>query len=356
MEKTTLNLFLAANSFEGFVSKFAECYKPYDGWKVYIIKGGPGTGKSSFMKFVAKKAHENDLVCLTCPCSSDPDSLDAVILPDKKTVILDGTAPHTLDPVYPAVCEEILNFGEFWDSEKLEGKTEVLELTKENGRLHQTASRYLQAAGKLLTDNYKTALFCTDREKAEKFAKKLCKGLIPKTDNTPYEWVGFLGGIGPKGLMGFSDTPEKICKHLVVIKDKYYASSNLIMEEIRETALNNGYEIITFKNPFLPSIITDHIIIPELSLGFVTENDFLTFGDNSRRINSVRFTDANQLKQNKQRMNFNKKAIDYLLKCSYSTLAEAKAVHDKLESYYIEAMDFEKLNDFKEKFCKKLFS
>ncbi len=352
MEKFQLKYFLAANSCEGFVSEFGNCYNPNDNWKVYIIKGGPGTGKSSFMRKVAKKAEEKNLNCIYCPCSSDPDSLDAVILPEKKIVILDGTAPHTLDPLYPGVCEEILNFGEFWDSEKLGNKSEIIKITNKNKALHATASRYLQAVGQLLLDNYKTALLSTQKAKAEHFAKKLCKDFIPKTDKTPYEWIGFIGGVSPKGLISFPKTIENTCKQLIIVKDKYYACSNIIMEEIRKAALQNGHEIVTLKNPLLPSLITDHIIIPELSLAFVTENDFISFSSDSRRIHSRRFELVKQLHQSKERLKFNKKATAYLLDCAFNTLAEAKAVHDKLESYYIKAMDFEKLNEFAEKFCK----
>ena len=59
--KKTLKYFLAANSCQGFVSHFADCYNEKDGWRCYIIKGGPGTGKSSFMKKVAQKAEDTDL-------------------------------------------------------------------------------------------------------------------------------------------------------------------------------------------------------------------------------------------------------------------------------------------------------
>ena len=354
MEKFQLNYFLAANSCEGFVSEFGNCYNPNGDWKVYIIKGGPGTGKSSFMRKVAKTAEEKNLNCIYCPCSSDPDSLDGVILPDKKTVVLDGTSPHTLDPKYPGVCEEILNFGEFWDSEKLNGKTEIIKITNQNKALHATASRYLQAVGQLMLDNYKTALGSIQKSKVERFAKKLCKDYIQKSDTTPYEWLGFIGGISPKGLISFPETIESSCEKLIIIKDKYHACSNIIMEEIRKAALENGHEIITLKNPFLPSLITDHIIIPKLSLAFVTENDFIKFASETRRIHARRFEFTKQLHQSKERLKFNKKASNYLLDCACSTLSEAKAVHDILESHYINAMNFDKLKEFAEKFCKKI--
>ena len=90
-----------------------------------------------------------------CPCSSDPDSLDAVIFYDIKSVVLDGTAPHVVDPKYPAVVDEILNFGELWDSEKLESHTqEIITLTNKNKNLNKRASLYLQGIGSILSDNY----------------------------------------------------------------------------------------------------------------------------------------------------------------------------------------------------------
>ena len=48
-------------------------------------------------------------------CSSDPDSLDAVILPEWKVSIADGTAPHILEPKQPALSESLLCFSSFLD-------------------------------------------------------------------------------------------------------------------------------------------------------------------------------------------------------------------------------------------------
>ena len=112
-------IFLAANSPSGFVSFFDELYNPYRNCRAYIIKGGPGTGKSSFMKYIAVKAADRGYEAVLCPCSSDPDSLDGLIIKDLKTVIIDGTAPHTVEPVYPGACEEIINLGVFWNGDAL---------------------------------------------------------------------------------------------------------------------------------------------------------------------------------------------------------------------------------------------
>ena len=355
MEKT-LKYFLAANSCEGFVSHFADCYNPHDNWKSYIIKGGPGTGKSSFMKKVAKTAEETGEKYILCPCSSDPQSLDAVILPNQKTVILDGTAPHTLDPRYPAVCEEILNFGQFWDNDKIGNSNEIITVTDQNKALHKTAGKYLHATGQIMLDSYKTALSCTKKAQAKAFAEKMCKKYIPRKSGVPYEWVRFIEGITPNGIISFPETVINSCENLAIICDKFRSASNVFINEVRNYALLNGYEIITLKNPFLPTIITDHIIIPELSLAFVTEDRDLQFATDTRRIHSRRFTSNKLLHNSKERLKLNEKITKSLLDSAVATLMKAKATHDKLENYYINAMDFEALNKFTEKFVKKLFT
>lgn len=349
MQKNIKNYFLAANSCRGFVSEFlSNCGKEY---KTYIIKGGPGTGKSSFMKSVAAYAENNGEAVIYCPCSSDPKSLDGIICENKKIIIIDGTAPHTVDPVYPAVSQEILNFGDFWNNEKLKNKAEIIEITDRNKALHKTASRYITAAGEMLYDNFKTATACTNTKKCNAFAEKLCKNIFAKTNRIPKEAVRFLGGITPDGFVAF---PSTITQNLIIISDEHFAASSYILSIIRQAALSNGYDIITLKNPFFPELI-DHLIIPELNLAIVSENKFIKFESEKRRIHARRFYDSKPLHQSKNRIKFNKRLSEELLSSAYFTLSEAKKVHDELEKHYINAMDFEKLNNFTDMFCKNHF-
>ncbi|MBQ8267623.1 MAG: hypothetical protein IJZ21_04485, partial [Clostridia bacterium] len=123
--------FLGANSAEGFVSHFGDSFDSLNGWRGIIIKGGPGTGKSSFMKYIVAKAVDAGYDVELCPCSSDPDSLDGIIIKEIKTVVLDGTSPHVAEPVYPGASEEIINLGEFWNSEKLRAAADqIIYVTK----------------------------------------------------------------------------------------------------------------------------------------------------------------------------------------------------------------------------------
>ncbi len=338
--------FLGANAPGGFRSRFSENYDPADGWKTFILKGGPGTGKSSLMKRLAAFAAEDGRKVTLSPCSSDPGSLDAVILQQEKKIILDGTAPHVVEPQYPGVCERIVNLGDCWKEEAFCGNEKaIIALCRENKALHARASRYITAAGQIALDSHRIALGCTDAEKAAQFGASLASRLIPKTrKGQGREWERYLSGITPLGLVFYRSTVAKTCEQVVVLSDEYGAASSVILSVVREMALSRGHEIITCYNLLLPEVI-DHILIPHLGVAFCTEGRYSHLDEQWRRIHARRFTDMTALHRKKQRLSFNRKALKELLEAAGETLAGAKAVHDEIEAYYIAAMDFDRVND-----------
>ena len=92
--------FLGGNTVRGFVSFYSGfCRGPED--FLWVIKGGPGCGKSSFMKTIGRAAEEKGLDVEYVLCSGDPESVDGVYFPALHTGYADGTAPHVLEAVTP---------------------------------------------------------------------------------------------------------------------------------------------------------------------------------------------------------------------------------------------------------------
>ena len=59
-----------------------------------------------------------------------------------------------------------------------------------------------------------------------------------------------------------------------------------------------------------------------------------------RRIHAKRFLDIEVLRRHKKRLSFNQKAASQMIRQAVASLAENKALHDELESIYLQAMDF----------------
>ena len=98
---TVPRFFLGASTPGGFVSRYDQLGSPEDGWRQYLIKGGPGTGKSTLMKRVARQLDRRCGPIQYIHCSSDVDSLDALVLPQARVAVCDATPPHVLEPQYP---------------------------------------------------------------------------------------------------------------------------------------------------------------------------------------------------------------------------------------------------------------
>lgn len=89
----SVHIFLGANSGAGFFSLYDQLlHGRLD--DLLIIKGGPGCGKSSFMRTVAKALTAAGREAIYVNCSGDPDSLDGALFPESRVGLVDGTAPH----------------------------------------------------------------------------------------------------------------------------------------------------------------------------------------------------------------------------------------------------------------------
>ena len=93
-----VSFFLGANSEEGFFSLYDQMLNGrFD--DLLILKGGPGCGKSTFMRRVGAAMERSGERVVYINCSGDPDSLDGAIFPDRNAAIVDGTSPHGMAPL-----------------------------------------------------------------------------------------------------------------------------------------------------------------------------------------------------------------------------------------------------------------
>mgnify|MGYP001150233811 CR=1 FL=1 len=91
--------FLGGNTPSGFYSLYHQLSDPARMRALYIIKGGPGSGKSTLMRRVERHVQAAGLETEQVLCSGDPDSLDAVMIPGLGAALVDGTAPQGVVPL-----------------------------------------------------------------------------------------------------------------------------------------------------------------------------------------------------------------------------------------------------------------
>ena len=143
------NIFPGGNTPQGFYSYYNDILPQRKAEKIFCIKGGPGTGKSTLMKEVGNHFAEQGEDVDFLWCSSDPDSLDGIVLKKRRIALLDGTAPHVVDPQNPGAVDEILNLGEYWVSDEIRAQRgSVISCNERTSAMFQMVYGYLAAAGK----------------------------------------------------------------------------------------------------------------------------------------------------------------------------------------------------------------
>lgn len=353
-----VSFFLGANTPQGFYSLFSELVSPRAGWRLIIIKGGPGTGKSTLMKRVAAEADKRGLYCERIYCSSDPRSLDGVIIPSLRVSIADGTSPHVLEPKYPGVCETIADLGAFRNDRKLrEHREEILRLTDENKEKHAQCTRFLHAAGCAAADLAKIAADALELEKLERFVSRLSeRSFGVGAGETGPSQRRFLSALTPEGIRVFYETAEALCEKKIVLHDEIGLASSMLVEGLAAGAEENGYRVIRCLCPLAPDAKTEHLLLPELSLGVFTSNRRHPFRDDAAaNVQCGRFLSKNEMGMHKNRLRFTSRARDEMLAEALVRLREAKELHDELERYYVDAMDFAAVRVYTEKLLREIF-
>ena len=339
--------FAAANSGYGFYSFYGDIFEEGGITERFIIKGGPGTGKSRFMKEVAYRAQMKDYEVETYACSSDPSSLDGVTVNmknGKRLCVLDGTAPHVCEASLPGARDTIINFCDFWDSARLrEQRREIIELGEKKARGYYSASDSIRSALLIQRETEKATSEAVDREKIASFLKRY---LSSKDRSEEYfERIGLASSFGMFGEYNLK-TYSALADRLVVI-DNSLRNASAFLEEALRLARGNGISSYRSYN-FLDPHRLDAVFLCGMGLCFIS-SDLLSEEEERDGISHVgmqRFTDKATARAQKECIKRTDNLKKEIFKNALADMKRMQAAHFELERIYAESMDFSKKEEF----------
>ena len=333
--------FCAANSGNGFVSF-------YDGLigkaeRVFIIKGGPGTGKSRFLHEVARAANKKLHTVDYYYCSSDSYSLDAIMI-DGKTLFLDGTAPHSVETALPGVRDNIIDLGAFWDVAALIGQRKrITELNRKKALCFGRAYGYLSAAAdaSAVADSVSASFVLKDKLSS---AARRALSSIPCGEGFETTRVA-LRSIGMNGDVRL-DTFERIAERYTPIID-FHGTAHLFISALIKEAEKKKLRVTVAVDP-LDIKKADAVFFDDSGIAFGIG------GEGDKKINMRRFADlpSCRLCRNEYRLAdaFRRGLTDGAL----ASLKAASVYHFALEKIYGEAMDFAAKEEYTDNFISEL--
>lgn len=341
----TTHYFPGANTPQGFFSLYDQIAQG-DANKIFIIKGGPGVGKSTFMKAIAR-----DLVALGHGveyhhCSADNHSIDAIYIPAGDVALLDGTAPHVVDPKNPGAVDEIIHLGDYWNEAAMRAPANregILCTTRACSFRFRRANDALRAAKACLEEwsaYYDEALDTAQVLAAsEDLISALLAERLPKKGTARRLFASAITYDGAKHWLGslFDGLARR-----VIIQGPPGTGKSTILGRLADTALARGYAVDLFHCPMHPDRV-DHLRIRDTGAGVITSfwpHEYAP-QEGDRIIDTASFVDGGKVSRFAADIAAAREGYQAAIDREIYHLGMAKKSHDQLERYYIPHMNFE---------------
>lgn len=342
--------FAASVGGAGFTSKFDTIFAPDKFDAVYIIKGGPGTGKSTFMKKLGEEAERRGLVPEYYFCSSDVGSLDGVIIPEKRAAVLDGTAPHVTDPKYIGAYGHILDFSAAFDIPRLKEKRgEIERLTAISGEAYARAYADLRAASEFMREAIRVCRASFLYEKAAAFARR---ALADMTCGEMTERG--LSTVCARGVYRLDTFLSKAAR--VYLVDPAGGAGYLFLNEIETAARLNGLSAAVSRDP-VSAECAESVFFDKDGVLFAirSDGDGEPDGEKVKALNVRRFVSADGERAARPYMRLVKKLCTASVSAAVGALGEAAEAHSALEKIYVASTDFSVVDAIYEKVKCEIF-
>jgi hypothetical protein len=354
-------VFPGGNTSLGFYSYYDYIIAP-DTCRIMVIKGGPGTGKSSLMRKIATQLGELGFDAELHHCSSDNNSLDGVVFPQIGVAMIDGTSPHIVDPKNPGAVDEIIHLGDYWDEAGIRRhKAEIIEVNREVGRSFQSAYRFLQAA-KVVHDDLESQTgegFHRGEVnlKATTLIKQIC-GALPVARHPGFLRNLFASAITPDGFKNFLPTLINAVERVYLLKGVAGSGKATLLAKIAAAVLERGYDCEGYYCAFDP-VKLEHLVVPDLKVALTTavephvaEPDL----EKTVTINLDDCLDGAVIRKHEAAIRDNQQIIASLFAKAVDHLRQAKVAHDAMEQYYIPNMDFDAITKLGERLLERILN
>ncbi|MHB1418416.1 MAG: PRK06851 family protein [Bacillota bacterium] len=346
-------VFPGGNTSKGFHSFYDYIIGP-EATRIFAIKGGPGVGKSTFMRYIGEKMLEQGFDVEYHCCSSDNGSLDGVVIPALGVAMIDGTAPHIVDPKNPGAVDEIIHLGDFWNEEGMRKNREpILRINREVGRLFRRAYNYL-AQAKLLNDDLESYYWdsdCLNIAGLNDQANDLINKIFPASSlyRKPKDRHLFASAITPEGPFNYFASIFDVVPNRYILTGPAGTGKSTIARKIYDAALSHGCDVEAYHCSLNPDKI-EHLVIPGLDTAVITSVSPHTYRTRLAdvTISTEQFVDRIALQPFVPDLGDASRRLQEALQKAFSFIKRAKATHDEMETYYVPNMDFERINQVRE--------
>lgn len=346
-------MFAGGNTSGGFRS-FYDNIIGQDATRTIVLKGGPGVGKSTLMKYIAEHMADLGYDVELFHCSSDPSSLDGVVMPGIGVALMDGTAPHMVDPRFPGAVDEILYLGDYWNESAMRAKKdEIINCSKDTSRHFQRAYRFLRTAGDVLDDWSDANAEALDAGAANKICHQIIVDVFGQTsvaDRPGKKRSLFASAITPDGFVNYLDTVVAGCLRRFVIHGGPGSGKSTLIGHVADHAIRSGLDVELFHCSLNPESL-EHLVVPAIKTALITsvEPHVWTPRKDDIVIDMEQCLDRTVVERNARIVDYDRSLMQEAMDRAIFFLGQARDAHRFLESLYTPNIDFDAVKGLRER-------
>lgn len=343
------------NTCRGFHSFYDYIIAP-DATRIFVIKGGPGVGKSSFMKALGAELHAMGHNIELHWCSSDNDSLDGLVLPDYAIALLDGTSPHVVDPKNPGCVDEIVHLGDYWQEPLLvANKDRILSYNQLVARYFRLAYIRLREARSVwseLAECTTGAVSDAALFEMSRILRRLLLDSAAESDQIPAKSRHlFASAITPGGIQQKLSTLIEPDFRIIALRGLPGFGVRRLLSGLQARAADENIPAEVYHSPFDPAW-PEALIFRSAKTAIVDDSGLISdYAPLFAQTPAAAVYDLSDLADHTALIRFETEIGDALnrlaicLQAAVGFIHLAKLTHDEMETCYIPAMDFSRVDE-----------
>lgn len=230
-------VFTSSNTCDGFHSFISDLVKPLQ--RVYILKGAPGSGKSTFIRMLGESLAERGYEVVFWLSAADPLNPEGLYLPRLDLAVVNGSQGQGLDPHYPGATGEVIVMEQYQDREALRRDgSEIIALIDRLESEGQQVKMILKQAAGTRQDIKKIVARHLQLEKINGLADQLEGEWFQEG---PAERHFYASSFTAEGTINYIDEISRRCQRRYVLKGASGTGQAIIIAEIAERSRRQGW-------------------------------------------------------------------------------------------------------------------
>lgn len=209
--------------------------------KLYILKGAPGSGKSTFIRLLGESFSDQGYEVEFWVSAADPVSPEGVLIPQLKAAVVNGSLAYPIDPRYPGLTGDIIYLGDYWDKQIIQDhRQEIMDMCNDQEQHRHQAAAALKSAAAVQETIKKQAAAYLNLEKMHQLIDQLADEIL---DSHQAEKHYFASAVTAEGMINYMDEISSSCKKRYVFQGPAGSGKSTAMMGLAARARAKGYSL-----------------------------------------------------------------------------------------------------------------